>query len=150
MTELSSDTIHASCVAIDGRAVLLCGRSGAGKSDLALRLIDRGAALVSDDYSIVTRRGGRLLASPPANIAGRIEVRGIGIVAMPHVADIEVALVVDLDGTVDRMPEGNTRRIAGVAVPIAALSSLEASAAIKVELLLRAMIAPASGPGALP
>jgi serine kinase of HPr protein (carbohydrate metabolism regulator) len=150
MTELSSDTIHASCVAIDGRAVLLCGRSGAGKSDLALRLIDRGAALVSDDYSIVTRRGGRLLASPPANIAGRIEVRGIGIVEMPHVTVIEVALIIDLDGAVDRMPEGNSRRIAGVALPVATLAALEPSAPIKVELLLRAMTALASGRDALP
>ena len=51
MAELSSETIHASCVAIDGRALLIEGASGDGKSDLALRLIDRGATLVSDDYT---------------------------------------------------------------------------------------------------
>jgi len=141
MTQLSSDTLHASCVAIAGHAVLLCGRSGAGKSDLALRLIDRGAMLVSDDYSVVYRRDGRLHATSPANIAGRIEVRGLGIVDMPHLSDAEVALIIDLDSIVDRMPEPATRRIAGVAVPTAALCALEPSAAIKVELLLKAALA---------
>jgi serine kinase of HPr protein (carbohydrate metabolism regulator) len=137
MTALSSDTIHASCVAIDGRAVLLLGRSGSGKSDLALRLIDRGAALVSDDYTLLQRRDGRLRASPPATITGQIEVRGVGIVAMPHVGDVDVALIVDLEGEVVRMPESATRRIAGVDVPIVALAGFEPSAPVKVELLLR-------------
>jgi serine kinase of HPr protein (carbohydrate metabolism regulator) len=139
MTELSSDLIHASCVAIGGQAVLLAGRSGAGKSDLALRLIDRGAVLVSDDYSEVRRRSGRLHASPPARLAGKIEVRGVGIVEMPHVPEAEVALFVDLDAPVVRMPEPATRRLAGVEVPLATLAALEASAPIKVELLLRAV-----------
>jgi serine kinase of HPr protein (carbohydrate metabolism regulator) len=139
MTELSSDLIHASCVAIGGQAVLLAGRSGAGKSDLALRLIDRGAVLVSDDYSEVRRRDGRLHASPPARLAGKIEVRGVGIVEMPHVAEAEVALIVDLEAPVVRMPEPAARRIAGIDVPLASLAALEASAPIKVELLLRAI-----------
>lgn len=138
MTELSSETIHASCIAIGGRAVLLAGRSGAGKSDLALRLIDRGATLVSDDYTRLIRRDGRLHASPPAQ-AGRIEVRGIGIVDMPHLADVPVALLVDLAAQVPRMPEPATRRLAGVDLPTAALAPLEASAPIKVELLLAAI-----------
>src|SRR5688572_18237664 len=93
----SSETLHASCVAIGGNAVLLHGRSGCGKSDLALRLIDRGAKLVSDDYTVLTRVNDRLLASPPPTIAGRIEVRGIGIVDLPHIADVEVRMLVALD-----------------------------------------------------
>jgi serine kinase of HPr protein (carbohydrate metabolism regulator) len=136
MTELSSETLHASCVAIGGRAVLLAGRSGVGKSDLALRLIDRGAVLVSDDYTQLVRREGRLRATPPATIAGKMEVRGVGIVEMRHVADIEVALLIDLEAPVARLPERATRRLAGVDVPVAALTPLEASAPIKVELLL--------------
>ena len=139
MTELSSDTVHASCVAIDGRAVLLGGRSGSGKSDLALRLIDRGAVLVSDDYTAVRRCDGRLWAAAPATIAGRIEVRGVGIVAMPAVAEAPVALYLDLDRMPTRMPEPERRRFAGVDVPAAALAPLEPSAAIKVELLLKAL-----------
>ena len=139
MTELSSDTIHASCVAIGGRAVLLAGRSGVGKSDLALRLIDRGAVLVSDDYTQLLRRDGVLRAAPPATIAGKIEVRGIGILEMPHLADVEIALLIDCDAPVIRMPEPATRRLAGVDVPTTALAPLEAPAPLKVERLLAAL-----------
>jgi len=137
MTMVSSETLHASCVAIDGRAVLIEGRSGSGKSDLALRLIDRGARLVSDDYTMVVRERDRLLAQPPATIAGRIEVRGIGIVEMPHAERVAVALVVSLADEVERMPaEDATRTIAGIAVPSIALAGHEASAPIKVGLAL--------------
>ena len=139
MTQLSSDLLHASCVAIGGRAVLLAGRSGMGKSDLALRLIDRGAVLVSDDYTEVRRRNRKLFATPPARIVGNIEVRGIGLVEMPYLAEAEVALLVDLDSEVERMPEAQTRRLAGVDIPSYALASLEPSAPIKVELLLKAL-----------
>jgi serine kinase of HPr protein (carbohydrate metabolism regulator) len=72
---LSSETLHASTVALDGRAVLVTGPSGSGKSDLALRLLDRGFKLVSDDQTMIRLDGERLLASPPANIAGKLEVR---------------------------------------------------------------------------
>lgn len=138
MAELSSETIHASCVAIDGVAVLIEGRSGVGKSDLALRLIDRGAALVSDDYTHLVRRQKRLYAAPPANLAGRIEVRGVGIVEMAHVADVAVALIVTIAGDPPRMPLDETRRrVAGVEVDVVALPALEPSAPIKVELALR-------------
>ena len=77
---LSAETIHASTVAIGSRAVLITGPSGCGKSDLALRLLDRGFELVSDDQTIVKRDGDRLVATAPPNIAGKLEVRGIGIV----------------------------------------------------------------------
>jgi len=137
VTELSSETLHASCVAIDGRAVLLEGRTGEGKSDLALRLIDRGAQLISDDYVLLTRQDKILVATPPANIAGKIEVRGVGIVDMPHVTGIPVALLITLVEAVPRMPEpGAMRRIAGIDVPVIGLPALEPSAPIKVELAL--------------
>jgi len=139
MTELSSDLIHASCVVIAGRAALLAGRSGIGKSDLALRLIDRGAALVSDDYSELRRRDGRLYASPPSNIAGKIEVRGIGIVEMPYLEEAEVALYVDLDSPPVRMPEFQTRRLAGVDIREVALAALEPSTPVKLEILMRSL-----------
>ena len=130
-------TIHASPVAIDGHAVLIAARSGAGKSDLALRLIDGGAALVSDDYTVVRRDGERLLASPPANIVGKIEARGVGILTLPHVWDVPVRLFVDLDSPVERLPDPRpTRVVAGLRLPAIALRALEASAPAKVRLAL--------------
>jgi serine kinase of HPr protein (carbohydrate metabolism regulator) len=135
---LSSETLHASCVVKDGRAILISGRSGSGKSDLALRLIDRGAILVSDDYTIVRRVAGQLLARAPTNIEGRIEVRGLGILPFPHQADMPICLLVDLNLDVVRMPEQREPvLIAGVKVPAVAVNALEASAPIKVEVALR-------------
>lgn len=139
---LSSETLHATTIAIDGRAVLLCGPSGAGKSDLALRLIDRGATLVADDYTLIKRIDGHLVATAPATITGRMEVRGIGIVDLPHVAESPVALLIDLCEQVERMPlEPMSRAIAGVEVPVARIVPQEASAPIKVELALRTLAA---------
>ena len=131
--------IHASSVLIDGRVVLIAGRSGSGKSDLALRLIDRGALLVADDYTRVEGRDGRLIASAPPQIAGRIEVRGVGIVELACAPEGAVALLVDLDGAVERLPEEPlpTTAFEGVAIPTIGLSAFEASAPIKVEQALR-------------
>jgi serine kinase of HPr protein (carbohydrate metabolism regulator) len=137
MPTLSSETLHASTIAIDGRAVLIEGRSGSGKSDLALRLIDRGAKLVSDDYTLVLRQGTGLIARPPGTITGKMEVRGLGIVALPFVSDIPVALIVQLDLEVLRMPERRLRQIAGIGVRQIALEPFQGSAPIKVELALR-------------
>jgi serine kinase of HPr protein (carbohydrate metabolism regulator) len=135
--EVSSETLHASCVAIKGRGVLIEGRSGEGKSDLALRLIDRGAMLVSDDQTICQRQDGKLNACPPATIAGKIEVRGIGILDMPHVERAVVALLIVILDAPPRFPDDvRKRRIAGIDVPVLALSALEPSAPIKVELAL--------------
>lgn len=138
MTVLSSETLHASSVSIDGRAVLIEGMSGSGKSDLAMRLIDRGATLVSDDYTIVRRVDGKLLAVSPPNIAGLCEVRGVGLVAMPFESDVPVALIVSTAELIQRLPEDATTRIvAGVKIPTATVAPLEASAPIKVEMLLK-------------
>lgn len=131
-----SETVHASCVAIGGRAVLIAGRSGSGKSDLAVRLVDRGAQLVSDDYTILTAAGDRLLASAPATIAGRIEVRGVGLAELEAVTDVPVCLFIDLDRAPERLPEAETVVLAGIPVPALGLSALEASAPIKLELAL--------------
>lgn len=132
MTEL----IHATAVAIGGRGVLLTGPSGAGKSDLALRLIDRGAQLVSDDQVLVEQQGDSLIASAPGTIAGKMEVRGIGIVAMPYLNKAPIALIIALDEEPERMPEARTRTLCGLPVPLLALAAHEAAAAIKVERAL--------------
>jgi serine kinase of HPr protein (carbohydrate metabolism regulator) len=137
LTPLSTELMHASTVAIGGRAVLIEGVSGSGKSDLALRLIDRGATLVSDDYTLIKRLADGLAAAAAPNIAGRIEVRGVGIVEMPHCEDIPIALMVSLSAPPERMPEpGRVRSIMGFELPNMMLAGLEASAPIKVELAL--------------
>jgi len=134
----SSEMLHASTVAIHGRAVLIEGLSGSGKSDLALRLIDRGAALVSDDYTLVKHKGDGLAAYAAPHISGKIEVRGLGIIEMPYVDEQPVHLVVTLGEKVVRMPAEDTHRtIAGRVVPSVTLNALEASAPLKVEIALR-------------
>eukprot|EP01035_Chromulina_nebulosa_P013930 gene13930-18450_t len=110
---------------------MIVGPSGAGKSDLALRLIDRGAVLVSDDYTECAVSDGALLASAPSTIAGKIEMRGLGIVDMPHAGPTAVAMVVTLADTGERMPERGTTRIAGVERCLIAIDAFEASAPIK-------------------
>lgn len=137
MSSPSPEMLHATAVAINGCAVLIRGPSGSGKSDLALRLIDRGAGLISDDYTVLTRKGAYLHASAAPNIAGKIEVRGVGVVELPYVEDIPVRLVVSLGDVVERMPpEARFEMIAGVRISAIVLSGLEPSAPLKVELQL--------------
>ena len=132
----SSETVHASSVAVDGRAVLISGPSGAGKSDLALRLLERGFKLVSDDRTIVRRDGDRLVASSPPSIAGKLEVRGIGIVEMETVSDVPVALLVELTSEIERMPDDLIRPLLGVSLPLVSIDARTASAASKVAIAL--------------
>jgi serine kinase of HPr protein (carbohydrate metabolism regulator) len=137
---LSAETLHASTVALEGRAVLISGPSGSGKSDLALRLLDRGFVLVSDDQTIVRKDGDRLVASAPPTIAGKLEVRGIGIVEMERVDDVPVALVVELTSEIQRLPDDSRERlILGVRVPMIGIDATTASAPSKVALALNRM-----------
>lgn len=134
---LSAETVHGSTVAIDGRAVLITGPSGSGKSDLALRLLDRGFALVSDDQTIVKKSGERLLASAPGSIAGKLEVRGIGIVEMDRVSDVPIALIVELTSDIQRLPDDSRERpILGLRLPLITIDAMTASAPSKVALAL--------------
>ena len=135
-----TETVHASTVATGGRAVLLGGPSGSGKSDLALRLLDRGFTLVSDDQTIVRREGGRLIASAPPTIAGKLEVRGIGIVEMATVTDVPIALFVELTSEVQRLPDDNRQHsILSLPLPLISIDAKTASAPSKVVLALDRM-----------
>jgi serine kinase of HPr protein (carbohydrate metabolism regulator) len=93
--------------------------------------------LISDDQTLVVRSGKALLARAPVEIAGRMEIRGIGIVVMPHVQDVPVGLIVRLDGPVERMPDRRIRRVAGIEVPQLYIEAFHASAPIKIAMMLR-------------
>lgn len=130
---------HASAVAVDGRAALLRGPSGSGKSDLALRLIDAGGRLVADDQVEIEARDGALWAAPPSPIAGLMEVRGVGLVRVPYLAEARVVVVVDLvpPGEVERLPDAARVELEGIALPLVRLAPFESSAVAKLKLVMR-------------
>lgn len=128
--------VHGTSVALAGAGVLLRGPSGAGKSDLALRLIEDGARLVADDQVELVRQGDGLTMRPPANLAGLIEARGLGILRLEHLAEAPLVLVVDLvePDRVERMPEAQTIELDDLQLPLLRLCPWEASATAKVRL----------------
>ncbi len=132
--------IHATAVAlpVEGgwAGVLLRGPSGSGKSDLALRLIDAGARLVADDQTELCAENGALTLRAPARLAGRLEVRGLGLVAVPSLDQAPLVLVADLapPADIDRLPLPQTVSLAGVDVAMVRLAPFEASATAKLRL----------------
>lgn len=143
--------IHASCVllahagaafgASRDAGVLLLGKSGAGKSDLVLRLIARGAILVSDDRTELFVQGEKLFARGPARIRGLVEARGVGIIVLPHAPKARVALAVQLDQKPARLPlpqDYKTPWDLPVSTPLLRLAPFEASAPEKLVLAVAA------------
>jgi HPr kinase/phosphorylase len=146
----SAVLVHASCVRLARAAkafgapadagVLLLGKSGAGKSDLALRLIALGAELVADDYTELFIRRGKLFGRAPKRIAGLIEARGIGIVKLPHAAAAAITLAAE-PGRPHRLPAPHRYRApAALALldaarpPLVGIAFLETSAPAKILL----------------
>jgi HPr kinase/phosphorylase len=136
---------YGTCVALGNIAALLEGQAGSGKSDLALRFVlgtpgALHAALVSDDQVLIERSGSHLIARPPAAIAGKIEVRGVGIVELPYLAEAELRLVIRLGdhGSVERLPEwgAETVQFCGITLPVLRLAPFEAAAPLKLRLML--------------
>ncbi len=163
---MTRDLVHATCVALypaprkaaapghsrtggAPAAVLLRGPSGTGKSDLALRLMDGGARLVADDQTQLSVKDGGLVASAPATIAGRMEVRGLGVAEVPRLSEAPVCLVVDLvpGDAIDRLPEPGTCELLGITLPLLRLDPFEASAPAKLRLALTARLADAGADG---
>jgi len=139
----SQANIHASCIAIGARGVLLLGKSGAGKSDLALRLIDDGARLVADDRAILFVARGALHARAPESIKGLLEIRGLGIAAIPVRPNAKIALVVRLGREGARLPATSLYHApaplrAAKPVPQIALDARFASTPAKIRAALAA------------
>ncbi len=140
MASLSDQPLlHATGICINGHAIALLGKSGSGKSDLALRLIDRGATLIGDDYLKIIVENDAVTVCPVDNILNKLEVRGIGITEIPSSGPAVLALCIVLDKAPERLPfDFQTINVAGYDIPAIALSAFEASAVIKVELALKA------------
>ena len=110
---------QASCVAMGGRALVIEGPPGSGKSSLLLALIDRGAVLIGDDGLLLEARKSRLLALPHPNTRGLLEVRNIGLVTFPVCDEAPVALVIRLDESAQRFTETSDQiTLAGIALPM--------------------------------
>ena len=135
---MSSALVQASCVAIGGRALLIEGAPGSGKSSLALALIDRGAVLIGDDGVQLEAKDGRLYASPPPNIAGLLEVRNLGLLTFPTATQVQVALAVRLDPAAERFIDTPDKaRHCGMDLPLIRLWPDAPLLAVKAELALR-------------
>ena len=140
-----------------GEGVLLLGEPGTGKSDLALRLIDEPGfgiskslthgELVSDDQVIVTRQDGRLIASCPSAIRGKLEIRGLGIVALASQLSVPLSLVVRLQAHsgIERLPDHGTFDILGVALPLVEIDGISASAPARLRAALNWLKQPNRG-----
>ncbi len=130
--------VHGTAVKINDRGVLLRGKSGSGKSDLALILVDRGGTLISDDQVLLAETDGTLVMEPPTSLAGLLEVRGLGIVQVPYEASMHLDLIVDLRPRTDieRLPEKQFEEYHGIKIPKITLHAFEQSTPIKIELML--------------
>ena len=140
--------IHGTAIALDGRAALIRGESGSGKSDLALRCIAQPpsdlvcgqALLIADDQVLADVRGGKIHLTCPDSIKGLLEVRGLGIIAVPTRNEAELELLVDLvpRNEVERLPDPNARaELMGVEIRRLAVAAFEASAPLKLLLALQ-------------
>lgn len=134
------ERIHATCVVIKGKGVLLRGKPGSGKSDLALRLIDEGAGLVADDYTELSIEDGHLCARVPEAIQGLLEVRGVGIIRIGCIPRVPVVAIFDLVplAEIERLPEPQKESLVGVDIARYCLHGFDASATAKVRLALKA------------
>ena len=148
--------IHGTCLAIGGEGVLLVGKPGSGKSDLALRLIDqagaglsgreRTAQLVADDQVVIRKSAGVLLASAPPSLKGKLEIRGLGIAELAVAAEARLRLSVRLTpaAEIERLPDLGSARmeILGISLPLILLDPWNASAPARLRAALDQFIRP--------
>jgi HPr kinase/phosphorylase len=147
-------TLHGTCISLNDIGVLILGPPGAGKSSLALRLIDEPGygisaslmkgALVSDDQTVIARKGNMLIASAPPAIAGKLEIRGLDLVSMATQQQVPLALVARLQPAVDisRLPDPQTYEILGVALPLIEIDAVSPSAPARLRAALNWLTQP--------
>jgi hypothetical protein len=149
---VTGPALHATTVAAwrhgAWRGVLIRGASGAGKSTLALKCIEAGWRLVADDRTLVWSSGGRLFGRAPDALAGLVEARGLGVLPVPHLAWVEIALVVDLapPDAIERLPDPAALAVAGASLPVLALWPHDTAALAKLNLSLACTATPLGVP----
>ncbi|MDG1438857.1 MAG: HPr kinase/phosphatase C-terminal domain-containing protein [Emcibacteraceae bacterium] len=133
--------IHASCVEYFSKGILIIGSSGAGKSDLSLRLMDASGKLVSDDYVNVEAKNGKLIGSVVPNIEGMIEVRGVGLMKVGYIKKHPIDMVLDLCEfeNIDRLPEKEFFEQDGITIPLYKFDGFSVSALAKINLLIKGL-----------
>jgi len=143
MTDSPNQLLHATAIAWAGQAALLCGPSGSGKSDLALRFLALGAdaQLVADDQVALSAENGRVFATAPQRLSGLLEIRGLGLWRRPALRRAELRLIVNLvpRDAVPRLPESQFAALAGAELPVLALHAFDASAPIKLRVVLQTL-----------
>ncbi len=130
--------LHGTCVEVSGKAVLITGKPGIGKSSLALQLIDRGAKLVADDQTLLRGERGIIMASPHPTLKGFMEVRGVGICPFPYQEKSPLYLCVNIceEKEPERLPEPTFIEYLGIEIPCLKLVKNDPLNAIKVELTI--------------
>ncbi|EJF91128.1 HPr kinase/phosphorylase [Bartonella tamiae] len=135
---LSSQTLHANCLQLDDKGVLITGSSGSGKSVVSLSLIERAqwsgrqACLVSDDYTEIKNEDGMLYGLCPQTLKGGIEIRGAGLYSLNFIPKTRLSFIIDLSCNYERLPSGRQMILCGVSLPLYALPSLQHSDSVAI------------------
>ncbi len=138
------NSIHATLVNLNGVGILLIGKSGFGKSDLALRMIiDKGAKLVADDRVILNKENNILYGTSPDNIAGKLEVRGVGIYEFDYIKKSKIDLCIELCASredVERMPQEENINFLGISITKLKIYPFDCSTICKIIVKIDNMV----------
>lgn len=146
----SGPAIHATAVSIGGVGVIITGPSGSGKSDLAIRLIDRGAVLIADDYVCIEPSAIGPILRCPENITGKIELRGVGIIERPFAQGIVAQMHIALGAEGERLPLDMPKQPVGdITLPTLAMDAFHSSSPIKAEISAASLQARLDPPAAM-
>ena len=132
---MKTKKVHSTSVVIEDAGVMITGKSGFGKSDLALRLIDSGATLISDDVTICEKIGDSIFLFPPNETKGLLEVREIGIMTVPYIENIKLSLLVELVETeIDRLPQKSFAKLLNIKIKKIKIQGRNSSSVAKIKL----------------